>query len=91
MEATIIHRVHGIPEKNVLEIKKQDKGKRVLVLTHFDNGYTRVIFDSKEGWIPTKCISIDECPPFKGKLHYKDAEEKLELYFSEITSNYVLG
>ena len=63
----------------------------MLVLTHFDKGYTRVIFDSKEGWIPTKCISIDECPPFKGKLHYKDAEEKLELYFSEITSNYVLG
>ena len=66
MEATIIHRVHGVLEKNILEIKQADKGKRVLVLTHFDKGYTRIILDSKEGWIPTKCISIDEFPPFLG-------------------------
>ena len=99
MEATIIHRVHGVLEKNILEIKQADKGKRVLVLTHFDKGYTRIILDSKEGWIPTKCISIDECPPFMGKLNHKNAVEKLELaperscllYFSEITSNYVLA
>lgn len=103
MEGILSHKFRGNEEQNMISIKKEDIGTRIIVINPSFGHFCKALVNGEEQIVPKKCVKLDPCPDFKGVMESKDAEIALKsspensclisfVYSKETkTSNYVLS